>query len=719
LSVALGAAAPPPPADKTVESLADLARPSVVVISHFGRDGKEDGVGAGFVVASNGLVATALHVIGEARPIKVRVASGREHEVTGIHAWDRKLDLAVIRIDADRLPTLPLGDSDALKQGAAVVAMGNPLGLERSIVQGVISAKREFHGLDMLQLAIPVEPGNSGGPLLDLQGRVQGILSSKSALTPNLGFAIPVNALKLLLERPNPVPMKHWLKLGSLNPREWIPVFGAQWRQRAGGIEVAGLGSGSSGRSLCLSQKAVPAPPYEIAVSVRLDDESGAAGLVFCADGGTKHYGFYPSAGSLRLTRFDGPTLASWSIIAQVRSPEYRLGEWNHLRVRREQQRILCYVNGQLVLEAEDDKLPEGRVGLAKFRNTSAWFKHFQIGTNLEPTSPAAPAAVVSEIERQIRDLGAKSDAELAVALRPLGNPGLSVLTERANRLESEAGRLRRLVDTLQEQAVQAELTNALRGPEAAIDLVHAALLVSKLDNSDLDVASYRRQFDELASDLSARLPKQAGIAERLTALTNFLFLEHGFHGSRTDYDNRANSYLDQVLDDREGLPITLSVIFLELGHRIGLTNLAGVSLPGHFMVKFAGAKGEEKLIDVFDGGRAVARAEAARLVRTQTGETLGDEPFQPAASREIIVRMLRNLLNLAHRNGASAEALRYLNVIVALAPESALDRLARASLRLQAGDTAGAKADFQWLLDRKPSGLDPERVQRLYESLF
>src|SRR5207249_2375269 len=132
--------------EKSVEALAESARQSVVVISHFGRDGKEDGIGAGFIVSSDGLIATSLHVIGEARPITVQLAGGKRYDVTEVHAWDRKLDLAVVRIAAEKLPTMALGDSDVLKQGTPVVAMGNPLGLERSIVQGVVSARRDFEG---------------------------------------------------------------------------------------------------------------------------------------------------------------------------------------------------------------------------------------------------------------------------------------------------------------------------------------------------------------------------------------------------------------------------------------------------------------------------------------------------------------------------------------------------------------------------------------------
>src|SRR5687768_5636293 len=107
------------PATSTAQeqSVADLARrlrSSVVIVSHYGRDGKPDGVGAGFVVSSNGLIATCAHVIGEARPITVRLANGREHEVMEVHAWDRNLDLAIVRIDAGNLDPLLLGDSDQL-----------------------------------------------------------------------------------------------------------------------------------------------------------------------------------------------------------------------------------------------------------------------------------------------------------------------------------------------------------------------------------------------------------------------------------------------------------------------------------------------------------------------------------------------------------------------------------------------------------------------------
>ena len=86
----------------------------------------------------------------------------------------------------------------------------------------------------MLQFAIPVEPGNSGGPVLDLAGRVHGVMTLKSAVTANLGLAMPINALKPLLEKPNPVPMERWLTIGRLDPKVWSTVFGGRWTQHAG-----------------------------------------------------------------------------------------------------------------------------------------------------------------------------------------------------------------------------------------------------------------------------------------------------------------------------------------------------------------------------------------------------------------------------------------------------------------------------------------------------
>jgi serine protease Do len=703
---------------QSVEALTERARQSVVVISHFGRDGKEDGIGAGVIISSNGLIATCLHVIGEARPIKVQLQDGQKFDVIEVHAWDRKMDLAIIKVQADNLVPLPLGDSDALKQGASVLAMGNPLGLKHSVVQGLVSARRDFDGMEMIQLAIPIEPGNSGGPLLDMEGRVHGLLTLKSAITANLGFATPVNALKNLLKKPNTVPMTRWLTIGTLNPRDWATIFGARWGQKAGRITVETPGSGFGGRSLCLSTKKVPEIPYEIAVTVKLDDESGAAGLVFGADGSDKHYGFYPSGGQLRLTRFDGPSVFSWSILSQKSSPAYRPGDWNTLKVRVEKDKVLCFVNDVLSVEAQEDNFAGAQVGLAKFRETRAEFKNFQLAKRVEPAAKPPSDDLKKEIAAELDQFASKPASDVVKVLQKNPEASATAAAERAIKLENEAAQMRKLAATVRQQAVQNDMIKVLQGAEDKIDLFHAALLVAKLDNPELDVAAYRQAIDEMAEELKSKLTQKADGQGRLKALVDYLFSENGFHGSRSDYYNRANSYINQVMDDREGLPITLSVLFIELARRIDLPGVTGLPLPAHFMVQYSSKGAEAQLIDVFDGGKMITRTEAEEIAFENTGEPLRDEQLKSATKKEIIVRMLHNLASVAERSETGIDAQRYMDLILAIAPDSAQDRLHRARLRLQARDIPGAKQDLRWLLDHEPRGIDMDRVAELYQTL-
>src|SRR5437764_8902118 len=130
-----------PPAERTTEQLAESVRPSVVVITTPGRDDKRGGLGTGFVVG-DGLIATNHHVIGEGRAIAVETPDGKKHPAVAVHAFDRNLDLAVIRVEVKGLPILPLGDSAKLKDGQSLVAVGNPHGLKRSVVSGVLSGRR-------------------------------------------------------------------------------------------------------------------------------------------------------------------------------------------------------------------------------------------------------------------------------------------------------------------------------------------------------------------------------------------------------------------------------------------------------------------------------------------------------------------------------------------------------------------------------------------------
>jgi serine protease Do len=710
--------APSMPPLKTVEQLAESVRQSVVVITTPGRDGKRQGLGSGFVIAADGLVATNLHVIGEGRPIAVQTADGRRHEVSGIHATDRAADLAIIRIDTKNLVPLPLGNSDVLKQGQAVVAVGNPRGLTHSVVSGIVSGTRDIDERKMIQIAIPIEQGNSGGPLLDMHGQVQGILTMKSLVTANLGFAMPVSALKPLLAKPNPIAMARWLALGALDAEQWTMIGGARWRQRAGRIQVDGAGGGFGGRSLCLSKKAVSELPFELSVTVRLEDESGAAGLAFHADGGDRHYGFYPTSGKLRLTRFDGPDVFSWKVLHDQPSVHYRPGEWNTLRVQLDKNRIRCYVNDHLVIESTDDGLTSGQVGLAKFRDTRAEFRDFQVGRELTTRKPSG------ELDKRIRSSLAKLDPQqpaprdLVQTLAPDAPASVAMLREQARLLERQSTKLRELAQAVHQEGVYAELTKVTAGKEDEIDLLHAALLVAKLDHDDVSIDAYRREVERMAREVNALCAKDADEKTKLTALNQYLFTERGFHGSRSEYYSRENSYLPSVIDDREGLPITLSVLYMELARRIGL-KVVGVGLPGHFVVRHEPAQGESQLIDVFNSGVPLSRAEAEQKVKAITGDAFKEEHLATASKRQIIVRMLHNLLGLSRADRDVKGALRYLDAIVAVTPDAAEERWMRAVVRAQLGERPQALEDVDWLLERRPDGIEIDRVIELRRLLM
>ncbi|MGN7612341.1 DegQ family serine endoprotease [Magnetococcales bacterium HHB-1] len=179
-------------------------------------------MGSGFIIDSDGYILTNHHVIEDADEIKVRLADEREFKAQVIGS-DPKTDLALIRIESDqKLPVARLGDSNAIKVGAWVVAIGNPFGLEATVTTGIISAKGRAIGNgpydDFLQTDAAINPGNSGGPLFDLKGNVIGIntaIYSRSGGYMGIGFAIPVNMAKSVVSQ---------LKASGRVTRGWIGV---------------------------------------------------------------------------------------------------------------------------------------------------------------------------------------------------------------------------------------------------------------------------------------------------------------------------------------------------------------------------------------------------------------------------------------------------------------------------------------------------------------
>lgn len=696
-----------------VSDVVQRARESVVVVSAGNREGENDALGTGFVIDAAGLIATGLHVTGEARPIEIELHDGTRHEVTEVLASDHRLDLVVVRIEPNReLKALELAD-DALADGQTVVAIGHPFGLQNSVVTGILAGEREIDSVRMLQLAMTIEPGNSGSPLLDLDSRVHGVVLRKQIGPKAFGFAVKVAELKKLLKAPNPIPIEQWKTIGQVDSNRWQPKMGARWRQRSGRLLVEGSGTGFGGRSLLLRVDEKPAVPFELSTMVKLDDESGAAGLLFHSDGEDKHYGFYPSAGQLRLTSFEGPNVFTWNIIKQIETEAYDPGAWNELRVRVEKDRIIGYVNGQAVADAKNVRLPPGQIGLASFRGTQAEFKHFRFGKSVP--SNAVPAERMAELRKQLDALSPRSDLldiDLIGHVDDLPQR-MTLLAEQARDLEKRADELRKLSQDLHVAAVCDALRELVDVDEdSEIDLFRGAMLIAKLDNPEVDVEAYVESADGIAETIRKRFRADQGEAERLSLLDEYLFKQNGFHGSRIDYYNAANSHLDRVIDDREGLPVTLSVLYMSLAKKLGL-NVVGVGLPGHFVVRHQPQKGEVQLIDVFDGGTRIGQSDANVIVLKATGRMPTEDDFKASGHRQILIRMLRNLLVLVPKD-APEIALPYAEAMAALEPDDPQTRGMRAVYRHGAGRTRAAVDDLDWILERKPEGLDLNVIRRM-----
>jgi regulator of sirC expression with transglutaminase-like and TPR domain/CBS domain-containing protein len=705
------------PQPLSAEALAAQAAKSLVVIRSTDRTGGELGLGTGFVISSDGLIATAWHVIGDGREIRVELADGRTLPVTTVHASSSQMDLAIIRVEQIDLPPLQLSLEGRTPQGREIVALGHPEGFRNAIVSGVISGYQDIDGVEMLQLAMSIERGNSGGPVLDRQGNVVGIVTRKSALEDKIGFAIPVRLLRDLQTAPNPIPMARWATIGALDERLWQPLMGGNWKQRAGRILVSGTGRSFGGRTLCLHQKPLPERPFDLHVAVRLDDEEGAAGLVFHADGGDRHYGFYPSNGNLRLTRFNGPDVNSWTILHNAPHSAYRPQDWNVLTVRSLADRFDCYLNGQLVVSSKDTVLPAGKAGLAAFRGTVAQFRRFEIGPELLATANTAEHAERLRLfAENVRPERPVLDAELLQIL-PLGDTAVDFMTQEAQRLEQKSRRLKNLARDLHQTTVRKQLAAELAVQDRSPDLLLCALLIARIDNPDIDPPVYIARLDQLAEEILSKLPPDAPPAARLTELDRLLFQELGLRGSRQEYESPSNSYLNEVIDDREGLPISLSVLYMEMARRLNL-NVVGVGLPGHFVVRYEpGGTEMPQTIDVFERGKRLSEQEIRGIL---AAARFPDEPRfrEPASIPAIIERMLMNLLSIAESRRDDDQVLALLETLTTVSPENVEYRAKRLEMRARSGRTQMAIDDADWFIRTQPDGVDVERVRQLRQTL-
>ena len=247
---------------------------------------------------------------------------------------------------------------------------------------------------------------------------------------------------------------------------------------------------------------------------------------------------------------------------------------------------------------------------------------------------------------------------------------------------------------------------------DSSLRLDRAALLIAAGEYPALDVDEQTGRLDRLASGIEA--PPDATAATRARLLRRFLFEEQGFHGNREDYYDPRNSYLNDVLDRCTGIPITLAVVLIEVGRRIGL-EVAGVGYPRHFLVKYHDGDATF-LLDPFNSGQAFDAAgfRAEMIERGATPEHLADYYLSGVTQRQLLARMLLNLKAIYLDKRDYRRTLRIQEYTIALNPWSFPDIRDRGVLRGYLGDNDGALADLETYVAHAGTEPDVPVAERL-----
>jgi regulator of sirC expression with transglutaminase-like and TPR domain len=242
--------------------------------------------------------------------------------------------------------------------------------------------------------------------------------------------------------------------------------------------------------------------------------------------------------------------------------------------------------------------------------------------------------------------------------------------------------------------------TLAAREP---IPLARGALLIAHEEYPELELDKYLDKLAALGREAEMVVKMGNDTVEKVQLLSHFLFEQKGFEGNREEYRDPRNSFLNEVIDRRRGIPITLSILYLEVGRRVGL-NLSGVGFPTHFLVKAVDERGELIIDPFYDGAILTLEDIRARLTQVY-GQPVEVSPahLKPIGTRHILVRMLRNLKAIYLKSSDSTRALAALDRLLLLDPRALEELMERGALYESLECFKAALDDFQSVLSQAP----------------
>ena len=260
------------------------------------------------------------------------------------------------------------------------------------------------------------------------------------------------------------------------------------------------------------------------------------------------------------------------------------------------------------------------------------------------------------------------------------------------------------------EARAAAEWQRIARLPDEDVSLAEGALWIAAGEYPELAVAGYLDRLQEMADCLRARLRPDMPAAEKLFALNRYLFGELGFSGNSDNFYDPRNSYLNDVIERRLGIPITLAVVYIEVGRRIGI-GLHGVSFPGHFLVKCSLRDGVV-ILDPYSHGVSLSVDELQQRLRAAGGVANIDEAMlahllSAASHKDILARMLRNLKGIYAKQGDWLRALSSSERLLALLPDAGEEYRDRGGIYLELECFRAALGDFNSYLKHCPGAAD------------
>ena len=257
------------------------------------------------------------------------------------------------------------------------------------------------------------------------------------------------------------------------------------------------------------------------------------------------------------------------------------------------------------------------------------------------------------------------------------------------------------------------ELRELLAGRTDQLPMDVVALQIASIEFPELTVEPFLVLLDSYASEFTDRVSDGTGGEEFLTLLNEYLFDELGFAGNQDDYYNPGNSCLNEVLTKRVGIPITLSLVYMEIGRRLG-RELHGIGLPGHFLVQFVD-RDFSVFVDPFGGGRLLFPAECYELAASVTGVDMSGDVsvLQPVSKRHIALRMLNNLRGAYFRQQNAPKAVKVLDLLIEAMPDSADCYKQRAACLGLLQRYGAAKVDLESYLALAPEATDREQIEK------